>query len=57
MINYIVEYTNQDCIGNQCLQIEIEAPNLESAYEAVNENYPDLEIDTIYPASDKYDPI
>ena len=45
---YIVEYTNQECIGNQCLQMEIEAPNLETAYELVDECYPDLCIDTIY---------
>lgn len=44
---YIVEYTTEDCIGNQCLQMEIEAPNLETAYELANEY--DLEIDTIYP--------
>lgn len=47
---YIVDYTNEECIGNQCLQMEIEAPNLETAYEIVNECYPDLEIDTIYRA-------
>jgi hypothetical protein len=45
---YIVEYTNQECIGNQCLQMEIEAPNLETAYEIMDSNYPDLAIDTIY---------
>jgi len=46
---FIVEYTNEECIGNQCLQMEIEAPNLETAYEIINENYPDLCIDQIYP--------
>jgi hypothetical protein len=45
---YIVEYTNEDCTGNQTLQMEIEALNLETAYEIVNEHYPDLAIDTIY---------
>lgn len=54
MAIYIVEYTNieymnQYGMDNQCLQMEIEAPNLETAYEIVNESYPDLEIDTIYP--------
>lgn len=45
---YIVEYTNENCVGNQCLQMEIEAPNLETAYEIVDEHYPDLCIDTVY---------
>ena len=57
MAIYIVEYTDEDCIGNQCLQIEIEAPNLETAYEIMDKTFPYLCIDTIYPASDKYDPI
>lgn len=47
---FIVEYTNEDCTGNQCMQMEIDAPNRETAYEIVNECYPDLEIDTIYRA-------
>ena len=51
---YIVEYTNEDCVGNQCLQMEIEAPNLETAYEIVDAHYPDLAIDQIYP-QDSYD--
>jgi len=51
---YIVEYTTEDCIGNQTLQMEIEAPNLETAYEIVNQHYPDLSIDQIYP-QDSYD--
>ncbi len=50
---FIVEYTNEDCTGNQCLQMEIEAPNLETAYELVNEHYPTLSIDTIYYATDR----
>jgi hypothetical protein len=45
---FIVEYTNEDMIGNQCLQMEIEAPNQETAYEIMNENYPELAIDQIY---------
>jgi len=45
---FIVEYTNEDCTGNQCLQMEIEAPNLETAYELVDEHYSDLCIDVIY---------
>jgi hypothetical protein len=52
---YIVEYTNEDCTGNQTLQMEIEAPDLETAYEIVDTNYPDLAIDTIYPLEDAYE--
>lgn len=47
---YIVEYTNEDCMGNQCLQMEVMAPNLETAWEITNEHYPDLSIDMIYAA-------
>jgi hypothetical protein len=45
---FIVEYTNEDCVGNQCLIMEIEAPNLETAYEIVDTEYPHLCVDTIY---------
>lgn len=45
---FIVEYTSEEYIGNQCGQMEIEAPNLETAYEIVNEHYPDLAVDQIY---------
>jgi hypothetical protein len=49
---FIVEYTNEELTGNQCLTMQIEAPNLETAYELVNEHYPELCIDTIYPDSE-----
>lgn len=52
---YIVEYTNEDCTGNQCLQMEIEAPDLETAYEIMDNNYPYLAIDTIYSQEDAYE--
>lgn len=45
---YIVEYTNEDCIGNQCMQMEIEAADLEEAYEIVADIYDYLAVDTIY---------
>lgn len=50
MAIYIVEYTDEDSMGNQCLQMEIEAHNMETAYEIMNETFPYLCIDTIYPA-------
>lgn len=46
---YIVEYTNEDCVGNQCLQMEIEAYDREEAYEILDDIYPELAVDTIYP--------
>ena len=52
---YIVDYTDEECTGNQCMQMEIEAPNLEQAYEIMNETFPYLCIDTIYAAEDAYD--
>ena len=50
MKTYIVVYTDETLVGNQCDQMEINAPNLESAHELVNSFYPDLMIDQIYPA-------
>lgn len=51
---YIVEYTNEHCTGNQTLQMELEAPNVETAYEICDEHYPDLAIDMIYLAVDSF---
>lgn len=45
---YIVEYTNEDYPGDQCLQMEIEAADLEEAYKIVDDNYDYLAVDTIY---------
>lgn len=45
---FIVEYTNEDCSGNQCLQMEIDAYDLEEAYEIVDDIYDYLAVDTIY---------
>jgi hypothetical protein len=45
---YIVEYTTEDQVGNDCLQMEIEARNREHAWDILEENYPDLAIDCVY---------
>lgn len=45
---YIVEYTTEDQIGNQCLQMEIEAVNKDACWDILEENYPDLAIDCVY---------
>jgi hypothetical protein len=50
MKTYIVAYTLESLIGNQCLEMEITAPGLEVAYEQVNLNFPEIMIDQIYPA-------
>jgi len=50
MKTYIVEYTDEDCVGNQCQTMEINASTLEMAYEFVNSFYPGIWIDQIYPA-------
>jgi hypothetical protein len=55
MATFIVEYTNQDCVGNQVLTMEIEADSLTDAYAVLDENYPNLSIDTVYPEDDSYD--
>jgi hypothetical protein len=52
---YIVDYTNEELSGNLCLSMEIEAPNLETAWEIVNEHYPELAIDGISPADQGYE--
>lgn len=49
---FIVEYTNEDCTGNQCMQMEIEAADLEEAYEIVDDIYDHLNVDTVYPKTD-----
>ena len=46
---YIVEYTDELMNGYRAMQMEIDALNLETAYEIMNEQYPDICIDTIYP--------
>lgn len=51
---FIVEYTNEDCTGNQCLEMEILAPDLGTAYEIVNQHYPYLSIDGIFPKEAAY---
>ena len=46
-MTFIVDYTTEDC--GHLLQMEIDAPDLESAYEKVNAEYPEFSIDRIYP--------
>ena len=50
MHTYIVIYTDETLVGNQCLQLEVNAPNLESAYEQALNTFPDIMIDQILPA-------
>ena len=48
MNTYIVEYTNEDLVGNQVLTMEIEASDLEEAYEIMDDLYPHFAVDNIY---------
>lgn len=45
---YVVKYTNEDCVGNDCKTLFIEADNREHAFEILDEQYPNLEIDCVY---------
>lgn len=52
---YIVEYTNEYCVGNHCMTMEVEADSLDAAYELIDEYHPMLELNTIYPKENEYD--
>lgn len=47
--SFIVEYTNEDLPGNQVLTMEIDASDLEEAYDIMEDLYPHLAVDDIYP--------
>jgi hypothetical protein len=47
--SFIVEYTNEDLPGNQVLTMEIDASDLEEAYDIMEDLYPHLAVDNIYP--------
>lgn len=51
---YIVEYTNEDMVGNQVLTMQVEADSLDEAYAMMDWTYPNLTVDTIYPAGAGY---
>ena len=44
---FIVEYTNEDSVGNHLLTMEIEAVNLADAWETVEAHYPTLAVDHV----------
>jgi len=46
---FIVEYTNEDLFGNQVLTMEIDASDLEEAYDIMEDLYSDFAVDNIYP--------
>lgn len=48
MREYTVVFSTEDMVGNDTDTMTIEALNLETAYELVNEQYPDLIIDQIF---------
>jgi len=45
---FVVEYTNQECVGNQTQTMEIEAASLDDAWELVAREYPHLDVDHIF---------
>jgi len=47
--SFIVEYTNEDLPGNQVLTMEIDASDLEEAYDIMEDLYPHFAVDDIYP--------
>jgi len=51
---YIVEYTNEECTGNQTLTMEIEAADRADAWETVEAHYPHLAVDTLYEKDSVY---
>lgn len=51
---YIVEYTNEEQVGNQCLTMEVVADSLDEAWAMVDWSYPHLAVDCIYPESEAY---
>ena len=48
MNTYIVEYTSEELSGNQVLTMEIEASDLDEAYEIMDDLYPHFAVDNIY---------
>lgn len=44
---YAMYGTSEEDVGNDCRRFEIEAPDLETAYELANEQFPDIAIDRI----------
>ena len=50
MREYTVVFSTEEMVGNDTDEMTIDAPDLESAYEIVNEQYPDLIIDQIFEA-------
>jgi hypothetical protein len=48
MNTYIVEYTNEEVTGNQVLIMEVEASDIDEAYEIMDDLYPEFAVDNIY---------
>ena len=51
---FIVEYTNEDRTGDQCMQMEVEAESIEDVYHLLNLYYPELDTDMIYAKENSY---
>jgi hypothetical protein len=51
---YIVRYTNQECRGNDFFELEIQARDLEEAFDIIDQEYNHLEVDMVFAKSRKY---
>lgn len=45
---FIVEYTNEDLLGNQTLTMEIGADDLAAAWELLDQHWSHIDVDTVY---------
>ena len=48
MNTYVVEYTNEELTGNQVLTMEVDASDIDEAYEIMEDLYSHLAVDNIY---------
>ena len=51
---YIVEYTDEDCIGNQCRTMTVQAESLDEAYAMLDWSFTELAVNTVYLAGAEY---
>ena len=45
---FTVEYTNEDCTGNQTLTMEIGADDLAAAWELLDLHWSHIDVDAVY---------
>jgi hypothetical protein len=45
---FIVEYTNQELIGNQVLSFEVDAEDIDECYDILDDMYAHVEVSDVY---------